>query len=243
MVIRYCILFALLLSAEGVYAQQANTGSGADAQTNLNSLAAGSAAVLPRGESYGMVGSPYVDNRWLPARLHMTNKVPLAPVPLKYDVLNRRLLMLPVNRPNDSLQLNDRLVAGFDLEEPAGIAGPARQRIFRRFSEAPSPELRSDFVEVIHEGNYVLLKRYEKVLKKANYQGAYSSGERSDIVEDKTTYYLRRPDATVVPVKLTMKALQAAAPELAGNLKAASGASTAKSDKEWAAVLAVVDKK
>ncbi|TGE29098.1 hypothetical protein [Hymenobacter metallicola] len=173
----------------------------------------------------------------------MTNKVPLAAVPLKYDVLNRRLLMRPVSRPNDSLQLDDKLVAGFEIEEPADGLSPARRRLFRRFSEAATPAQRADYVEVLHEGNYVLLKHYDKTLRKANFQGAYSSGQRYDEIEDKLTYYLRRPDGSLTPVKLVAKAMQTAAPALAATLKSTPDAEKAKTEADWVKLWATIDKK
>ncbi|MBX0290216.1 hypothetical protein K3G63_07185 [Hymenobacter sp. HSC-4F20] len=238
------ILLALALpvaAVETAHAQQPNIEQvGAAAQANLNALVSGSPTVVPRGGSEATKGSPYADNRWLPARLRMTNNVPLAPVPLKYDVLNQRLLMRPVNRPNDSLQLDDRLLASFELEESTLVG--TRKRTFRRFTEAPVPAQRAEYVEVLHQGKYALLKRYGKALRKADYQGAYSTDRRYDEIEDKPTYYLRRPDGSVEPVKLTLKAMQAAAPELASALKAAPKSSSAKTDAEWAAVLAAADK-
>ncbi|GAB3291105.1 hypothetical protein [Hymenobacter tenuis] len=243
MFIRSFLLSALLVSAGTALAQQtAIEQTGAAAQANLNALVSGSPTVVPRGATEATKGSPYADGRWLPAKLRMTNNMPLASVPLKYDVLNQRLMMRPVNRPTDSLQLDDRLLAGFVLEEPAVGAGGVRQRTFRRFTEAPVATQRLEFVEVLHEGKYALLKRYVKVLRKADYQGAYSTDRRYDEIEDKPLYYLRRPDGTAVPVKLTLKGIQTAAPELASALKAAK-LDDAKTDAEWSAALAKADAK
>ncbi|RSK44916.1 hypothetical protein [Hymenobacter rigui] len=235
-------MLAVLLAATA-QAQQTPIGQvGAAAQANLDALTNGSATVVPRGGAYGTIGTPYLDKRWLPGRLQMTNGVPMAPVPLKYDVLNHRLMMRPFNR-RDSLLLDDRKLASFQLEEPAINANGLRLRTFRRFVEAPEAALRSEYVEVLHSGKYSLLKRHIKLLHKANYQGPYNSGEQYDQIEDKSNYFLLRPDAKLIPVKLNLKALQAAAPELATALKNAPGAAAAKSDDEWAAILAGVDPK
>ncbi|MCA8829668.1 hypothetical protein LF252_03430 [Hymenobacter sp. BT728] len=231
----------MLVLASAAYAQQIPIGQvGTAAQANLDALVSGGAAVVPRGDAYGTIGTPYVDNRWLSARLRMTTGIPLAPVPLKYDVLNHRLLMQPLNR-RDSLVLDDRRLASFELTVPAKGGQPARQRTFRRFLEAPEPTQRGEYVEVLYSGNYTLLKRLHKSLQKANYQGAYNAGERYDRIDDKVTYFLLRPDKKLEPVKLSLKELQAAAPEL--KLKGAPGASQAKTEAEWVAVLAAVDTK
>ncbi|GAB3333602.1 hypothetical protein ACFQT0_18950 [Hymenobacter humi] len=236
------LLGLLLAGAAPSHAQIANLGQeGTAAQANLAALAAGAPAVVPRGSSYGLIGSPYVDNRWLPARITLNNKIPLAAVPLKYDVLEQRLLMRTVERPNDSLQLDDRRVVQFVLLEPGFAQGLGRQRTFRRFEEAPLAKNRPDYVEVLHEGRYTLLKHYVKSLKKADFQGAYSSDRRYDEIEDKTVYYLRTPEAQLLPVKLSLRPLQAAAPALAAALKAAASKQNPKTEADWAAILNAAD--
>jgi hypothetical protein len=243
MQLRLPLLLALLLPAAVCHAQQPNIEQvGAAGQTNLQALAAGSPAVLPNGPNHELHGSPYADDRWLPAKLVMSNKVPLAPVPLKYDVLNKRLLMRLVERPNDSLQLDDRLLERFVLQEPATPISPARERVFRRFTEAPISGQRTQFVEVLQEGKYSLLKQYVKVVQRAQ-NGAYSNGNRFDEVEDKPVYYVRKPDATAVPVKLNLKQIQTSVPELASALKDVQNAKTAKTDAEWAAVFKTLNAK
>ncbi|UOG76682.1 hypothetical protein MTX78_08770 [Hymenobacter tibetensis] len=242
------LLSATLLSvATTTYAQQtavpAIEQTGAAAQANINALGRGDAAIVRGASSAGMIGTPYVDNRWLLARITLSSKVPLAPVPLKYDVLHHRLLMRPLNSTADSLQLDDRLVTYFELEEPVAGTTQSRRRVFRRFEEAPVAYQRTDYVEVLHENRYSLLKRYVKVLRKANSAGPYSKGDSYDTLEDKNVYFVRRLDATLVPTKLTLKALQTAAPELATALKQSAAAQAAKTDAEWAAVFASLDPK
>lgn len=221
------------LTAQG---QSAAGQSGAEMQANVKSLVAGLPAVVPVATPE-MKGSPYVFQRWLPAHLTLSNKLPLAPVLLKYDVLHQRLLMRADFTSRDSLQLSDQLVTSFTLDEPAAGAAPARQRLFRRFGDAPDLRNRNAYVEVLHQSRYALLKQYVKVLHAANFQDAYSS--HLDEVEDREYYFLRRPDAHVIPVKLNAKALAAAAPELAAKLNAAS--TTAKTEADWVAALEAAD--
>ena len=238
---RFSLLLGLLVTATAAQAQTNGVQDGGAAQANLNALTAGAPTMLPRGGSYGVKGSPYADSRWLPAQIKLVNSRPLAPVPLKYDVLERRLLMRPLNRGNDSLLLDDRQVVSFVLQEPASALGPARPRLFRRFSEAPNERQRQDYVEVLNDGKYTLLKHHLKSMKKADYQGAYSSDQHYDQIEDKSVYYLRTPQAGLQPVKLGLKPLQAAAPSLAGALKTAVATQKPKTEADWAAVLRALE--
>ena len=238
---------ARLLAALGLLlalpaAAQAQTSipdmSGPAAQANLRALAAGAPAVLPTG-SPETIGSPYADQRWLLASLVLNNALPLAPVPLKYDVLNHRLLMRALPPQPDSLVVDDHLVVSFVLTEPAMGTAPGRRRTYRRFVEAPLPAQRTDYVEVLHLGRYALLKHYVKTLVPADYQGAYSSGRRSNEIEDKSVYYLSTPTAGLVSMKLTLKALQVAVPELAAGLKKLGG--PLQTEAQWVAALDAAD--
>lgn len=238
---RLLLFIPTLLWAGAAIAQNGVEKSGMGGKANLDALASGAMAVVPKASAESTVGSPYADSRWLSAQLQLTSNKPLAPVPLKYDVLNSRLLMKPINRPTDSLQLDDRLVAGFVLEEPAAAGQPARKRQFRRFTESPQPDQRQKYVEVLHEGRYVLLKKYDKVLRKAELTGGYTSTRRYDEIADKNIYYLVRPGAMAIPVKLTLRGLQGAAPELAAALKALPEAQSARTDADWSRVMAAAD--
>ncbi|NVO30048.1 hypothetical protein [Hymenobacter lapidiphilus] len=233
-------MLLICLAPLGAAAQQTAEQAGQAAQMNLNALATGIPAVLPYNKSEGLQGSPYLEPRWLMARLRTSRNNQLAPVAIKYDVLAQRLLMRPDAARTDSLQLDDRSVVGFELDAPATASIPARTRYFRRFSEAADREQQSEYVEVLHEGRHTLLKRYAKKFVPAKEPQAYSYGPRLDQIRNENQYFLLRPDKTLVPLKLTLKMLQAAAPELA--LKTVSGASKASTDAEWAAVLAAAEK-
>lgn len=209
---------------------------GAAGQANLNALGTGAAAPVYMGRTDGVVGNPYVVARWLSARLVTSSPVPLAPVPLKYDVLNQRLLMRRVGS-RDSLLLDDRLLTGFVLEEPATPTAPARERVFRRFTEAPLAPQRAQYVEVLHEGKYAFLKQHRKVVQKAPVSSGYGADSKTAELQDQNLYYVRRPDGRLLPVKLTGKSLLAAAPELAPVVKAAAP----RTEEDWAAAFRNAD--
>ncbi|MBT2558468.1 hypothetical protein J7E24_11785 [Hymenobacter sp. ISL-91] len=245
MKIRYVI--PLLLAVTAVQAQNQKTEipklkqDGVSGKDNVRALVDGNAVSLPRGESYGLKGSPYLDQRWLKTNVQLTNETKTESMLLKYDILEQRLLVRLPQSPNDSIRLNDASVVSFTMAVPGDYNQPAHQQHFRRFMEAPTLEQQLTYVEVVYEGKYTLLKRYSKLKRKANYQGPYSPDQRYDEINDQNQYYLLRPDKTLVLLKLTLKTLQAAAPELA--LKSVPGAGKASTDVEWAAVLAAAEKK
>ncbi|MBJ6109611.1 hypothetical protein JAO73_11350 [Hymenobacter sp. BT523] len=243
------LLLGLCLAGASAHAQTSNIANlpvaqrdyskeGANDYANLSNLTNGAPHLLSRHPN--TVGSPYADNRWLTAHVTLANKQPLLPMLLKYDVLDRALVMRKEAPSPDSVELNDSKVASFVLEEPASALGPARRRLFRRFEEGPAARQR-DYVEVLHEGRYALLKHHLKQIKREGFGGMYSNGAPIDEIEDASVYYLRTPEGTLTPVKLTLKALQAAAPALAEPLKTAAAAQKPRSEAGWGAVLDAAD--
>lgn len=239
---------ALVVTTATAYAQQSGTAftTGANGQENLNALVRGAPTVVPDTRYEGLRGSPYVITRWLPGTITMarSNSV-LQPVPLKYDVFQKRILMRNVQK-GDSLEINANLIKSFVLTDaamPDPATGKPTEHYFRRFLEAPTPIEQVDFVEVLHEGKYTLLKRYAKRLEKASYQGAYSSDRRYDELVSKEEYFLRSPDRSLEPVKPNLKALQSAAPKLADALKAEASKQklSGKSEAELVRLLNAVD--
>ena len=231
----------LLLLAATAQAQTDPNQMGASAQANLNTLTTNAPTVIPNPVGDGVKGSPYADDQWRLAQITLSNKLPLAPVPIKYDVLGQRLLMHKAAPSPDSLQLDDRLVQQFVLLNPTKAGAVARPRLFRRFAEAPTPGERADYVEVLHQGRYTLLKRHRRTLKKADFQGAYNSNNRYDEIQDHSEYFLAAADAPARPVKLSLKALEAAAPMLQASLKQAAAGKPLRSDADWTLVLDVAD--
>jgi hypothetical protein len=151
----------------------------------------------------GLVGTPYFIPIWSNAEVTKTNGVQLDNIPLKYNAATQALLL---RRPamNDSLELLPAQIERFVLFDAGGQAWP-----FRRYPAAKTTEagLTEGFFLVIYEGKTSLLKRVSKVLKRANFRGAYSPDERQDSYLDDPTYYLLRPDQTLVKIKKSLKSI------------------------------------
>lgn len=234
------VLFAVagLLCAKEAVCQNNNLTNSANIQENMNSILKGSAGMTMDNRYEGVAGTPYLVPRWLSASVTTRQKKVLEAVPLKYDVLEQHLLMRDPQK-GDSMLLDDNAVASFVLSDPSRVP---EKREFRRFLEAPNPAQSREFVEVLHQGKYALLKQYSKEMRKASYKGAYSADRRADEIQDKITYYVALPDKPATPVKLNLKALQEAAPDLAPALKEEASKRPAKTEKDVVALLQAVDK-
>lgn len=234
------LLFVLvgLLCAETAIGQNNNLSNSPNIQENLNSIVKGSAGMTMDNRYEGITGTPYLVPRWLSAAVTTRQKKVVDALPLKYDVLGQHLWMRDPQK-GDSMLLDDNAIASFVLSDPSRVP---EKREFRRFLEAPNPAQSREFVEVLHQGKYTLLKQYSKEIRKASYKGAYGADRRSDDILDKTTYYLVGTNKAAAPVKLSLKALQAAAPELAAALKDEASQRPAKTEADLVALLAAVDK-
>ena len=240
----FCVA-GLLLTSQIAVGQSPTMVSSPDPQTNnmqdpskIAQYTRGLEAMRDDSPFRGVSGSPYLEPRWLTAVITTQSKTVMQAVPLKYDVLRQRVLVRDPQK-GDSLQVDENLIASFVLTDPGQLQD---QRTFRRFTEAPVPAQAREFVEVLHQGKYALLKRYAKDIQQAGYSNAYLYDESPRAIEDKVTYYLTRTSGSAVPVKLRLKALQTAAPELSAALKEAGRKHPIVTEADAVALLQAVDR-
>lgn len=186
-------------------AQAQTRPTGPEAEQNLNTLGANNASTVVRSfdnRYQGMRGSPYLFNHWIPADITYANNKTQTDVPVKYDVYANQLVM---RRPQGDSVVIVSLVSGFLLKD----VNSGKNRVFSRFKDTPTndPSLKEEFLEVLYEGKTALLVRYDKTLLKASYQGAYNANRPYDELQDEKSYYLRKPDQTLVKTKLNKKQL------------------------------------
>lgn len=180
-------------------------------------------------------GQPWIQPSWQPGQVTMTSKAQMGNVLLKYDAYGQQLLAVEKGK-TDTLLLDHRVVQHFVMQDAASTG---RMRTFQRFDNSPQPEQRLNFAEVLHAGQYLLLKHHGRQLHKAN-DGVQLNGDSgNDRLAEVYTYYLSRPDGTAVPVKLNAKALSTAAPDLATAIK--TQLASKKADNNEAGMAALLD--
>ncbi len=162
-------------------------------------------------------GTPMLSDSWTLGRVHI-QQTTYASVWLKYNLVTNQLLW---RRPaGDSLELNTAQITEFSL----GDSLLGKRAAFRRYLTAriEAPELRTRFFEVRYDAGHAALLRLRTK------QLSSSSGNSPSLNEasppwwtESTQYYVKRTDNTVVPVRLTEKALlEALGPEHAPELTA-----------------------
>lgn len=191
------------------------------------------------GSEWGnLEGQPWIQRSWQPGEV-IINKQRVNGVMVRYDAFGQQLLAVSKGK-TDTLVLDHNTVQGFIMQDEASAG---HLRTFQRFDNAPQPTQRLNFVEVLHAGQYRLLKHHGRQLNKANDGVMLNGDSHNDRISEVYTYYLSRPDGVAVPVRLNAKALSAAAPELAAAIKNALASKKADNNETgMAALLDSIDK-
>ena len=167
----------------------------------------------------GLRGSPYFLTDWNKGQIEMMAGQNYKDVPIKFDAYRQQLVLLRTWVGNDSIIVNASQVKSFQFGNKDG-----QFYVFRRFPDAKTDEatLREGYYLVLYQGKSALLKRIVKTFKKADFKDPYSTDTRYDEFKPIFSYYLLKPDQTLVKVKLSDKALIEALGDHKDELKAFS---------------------
>jgi hypothetical protein len=186
--------------------------SAAFAQAAISGTAPTDADVLNRELGRGkfhiaanVTGSPLLLPYWVRGTVKMNSGTVPRPL-LKYDLAGERLLW---RRPTgDSLELNTSEVTEFSLND--SLRG--KTYTYRRYLDAKieSLPLRTAFFEVRYDaGHAALLRRRNRVLFRGNNSPSLA-GHPGDKWMETTTYFVKRTDNVVEPIRLNSKSILAA---------------------------------
>lgn len=152
-----------------------------------------------------IAGTQFLLPYWTRGTVKMTTGTVPRPW-LKYDVAGERLLW---RRPTgDSLELNTNEVTEFSL----GDSVHGKTYTYRRYLAAKIENLalRTAFFEVCYDdGHAALLRRRNRVLFHGN-NGPSLAGRPGDKWIETITYFIKRTDNVVEPVRLNAKSILAA---------------------------------
>lgn len=202
---RYFLLPALLVQLAGTaQAQRANEGG------KLNNYDYVNRELGRKRDGQATTGSPYLLPDWALGTVAMRTGNVQRQQWLKYDLSAARLLW---RRPQgDSVELFTTMVREFTLRDSA----THQTHVFRLYPEARTelPVLRATFLDVRYDaGRTALLRHLTRQIQTQTSSGALTTIKKS-AWSNKTAYYLKLPDQTLVPVRLsTRSVLDALAPQ------------------------------
>ncbi len=165
----------------------------------------------------GLRGTPYFLPEWNKGQIEMVSGQNYTDVPIKFDAFRQHLILLRSWVGGDSIIINADQVSSFQLRNSDGQAYR-----FKRFPAAKIGDeaLKEGYFMVLYEGKSSLLKRVVKTFKQADYKNPYSNDIRYDEFKLTSSYYLLKPDQTLIKVKLSDKALIEALGDHKDELKA-----------------------
>lgn len=152
---------------------------------NIGPLSPGARTFDNRYE--GVKGSPYLFEEWVDGKIF-----------IKGNEQSEKELKVNIN------QYQNQLVVLFASGEagsvPAGkihevvVETPSGDRLFRVYPEFLVDNNKNEqprFFEVLHDGEFTILKSHDKMFQEADYKGAYSVDRRYDQFLDQSKYYIR----------------------------------------------------
>lgn len=165
----------------------------------------------------GLRGSPYFLTDWNKGQIEVVSGKNYKDVPIKFDAYRQHLILLRTGATNDSIIVNASQVKSFQFASNDGAF-----YVFRRYptAKADDENLKEGYFLVLYQGKSALLKRIAKTFRKADYKNPYANDIRYDEFRTVSTYYLLKPDQTMVKVKLSDKTIEDALGDHKDELKA-----------------------
>ncbi|GAA4459875.1 hypothetical protein GCM10023189_34140 [Nibrella saemangeumensis] len=150
----------------------------------------------------GLQGTPYFIPNWSRGQVDLTNGTHQTNVPLKFDAHRQSLLILR-EKMRDSIIVNPNQIKAFTIMDADGNG-----YLFKRYTGLTGDkQLSEGYFMVLYEGKNAMLKRVNKLFKKADFKGGYSADIRYDSYTDDVSFYLLRPDKSLVKLKKSKKAV------------------------------------
>ena len=199
------LILPIAFSAQIAFAQN-NQPTGIDAERNLVELGNSGNPTLVRtydNRYEGVKGTPYFFDEWNKATISASNKV-FQNVEVRYNVYENNLQYR--NSQGEAIIFEPFRVDSFSLKNSM----TNQEYTFKKYPVLASQDVRlaGRFLAVLYEGEKTqLLMLPEKIFKKANYQGAYSTGNKYDELYDDNSFYFVGPDQKLSKIKLNKKNL------------------------------------
>jgi hypothetical protein len=150
----------------------------------LNRIGSGSGTMmLMLNESYyGIEGTPYHINNFLGGAFHHSGVGRYEDVRIRYNAYED---WLEIVADGDSLILNPKAVGSFEFMYN-GV-----NVLYRNGYRSHDNRIeREHYLQVLHEGSVVFMKRHIKELKKANFDPVFNTGSKYDRFVENESYYV-----------------------------------------------------
>jgi hypothetical protein len=150
------------------------------------------------GSYYGIMGTPYLNDKWTPAVITALDGKKHENTPVLYNA-HYDLIEAVVGK--DTLILNSRLITS--VEMPVTDANGVRYVKLKNGFTSPSEKIEStNFFEILYEGSdFTLMKKHYKFLKPSDFNAAYNTGSKFDEFQMQHTTFVKTPDGQIQKVR------------------------------------------
>lgn len=156
------------------------------------------------GSYYGVMGTPYLNDKWSPATISTLDGRKHQNTPVLYNA-HYDLIEAVVGK--DTLVLDSRLIR--EVEMPiVDKDGMRIAKLRNGFTEPKEKIEATNFFEVIYDGSKIaVLRKHYKQLKASTFDAAYNTGSKFDEFILQSTTYVRTPDGKIVKFKPNKKSV------------------------------------
>ncbi len=150
------------------------------------------------GSYYGVMGTPYLNDKWTMATITSLDGKKHENTPVMYNA-HYDLMEAVVGK--DTLILNSRLITS--VEMPVTDANGVRYITLKNgFSSASEKIESTNFFEILYEGSdFTLMRKHYKFLKPSDFNAAYNTGSKFDEFQMQTSTFVKTPDGEIQKVR------------------------------------------
>ncbi len=136
----------------------------------------------------GAEGSPLLTTEWQRGKIDLTNGHKYTQYLFRFNIADNSLI---VKLKKKIVVVPNHLISSFVIEDLDAVDGIINKRPFKRFETHVNP---GQFLEVLVEGPYTLLKGYDVEYKRSNYNPVLDTGRVNDKIIKKEIYYVNNGD-------------------------------------------------
>lgn len=148
----------------------------------------------------GVRGTPYLFNKWKRGNVYLNNNTLIKNVNIKYNIYTDDLLYLN-SSSGDSLIIDRSKIYKFEIIDKLSDD----IILIEEMQTKPGKPDKKTFVRVIYDGKSKFILKYIKSFIRANYKGAYASGNKYDEYTDDQQYFIFIDENNPAKIKLNKK--------------------------------------
>lgn len=199
------LLYFMLLISIGVLSIAQRPVSLVRTEENLQRIStrAGTVFTTNMDELYeGVRGTPYLYDQWKPGNIYLNDNTLIKNVNIKFNIYTDELMYLN-SSSGDSLIIDRTMINKFEIIDDL----TDDIILLEEINTKPVKSSKKTFVKVIYEGKSKLILKYIKSFTKANYKGAYATGNKYDEYNDDQQYFIFIDENNPVKIKLNKKSV------------------------------------